>query len=80
MYITIKYMMINYAHQLLITHLLLHSLHHMIIILNIHINIIIIKYTIINLYLHIAAPATVAHTYHLSIAPLSVACIACTCI
>ena len=31
---------------------------------------------IINLYLHIAAPATIAHTYHLSIAPLSVTCIA----
>ena len=30
----------------------------------------------INLYLHICTPATIAHTYHLFIAPLSVACIA----
>ena len=48
---------------------MIHSMHHMIIILNIYINIII-KYMIINLYLHIAAPATVAHTNPLLSYPL----------
>ena len=81
MYIMIKYMIINYylcpsiAYYSSFAPSMIHSMHHMIIILNIYINIII-KYMIINLYLHIAAPATIAHTYHLSIAPLSVTCIA----
>ena len=48
---------------------MIHSMHHMIIILYICINIII-KYMITKLYLHIAAPATIAHTYPLLPYPL----------